>query len=240
MNKCLVLVIIFILYFILLNCKEIIENYNNFLFKDMYIETSNFIPLDKCIKYKNNCYSSNIITDNPLDDNFNRSKGFVIEFDSNNSLEIFKQNNIEFMYDFFQQVRKSYATDFILNVLIIPSKKKVKNRNNYLIPISKSVDYHYDTTIEYNEKHKGKYYDLSLVPECVSVLYIDLPEEFSNGELLLYGYGGIILIGKITPEIGKLVEFNGILLHAVNDIFITNETNNENRISIVLEQYTIK
>lgn len=239
MNKYLLLVIIFILYFILLNCKEIIENYNNSLFKDMYIETTKFFPLDKCIKYKNNFYTSNLITDNPLDDNFNGSKGFVIEFDSNNSLEIFKQNNIEFMYDFFQQVRKSYATDFILNVLIIPSKK-TKNRNNYLLPTSKSVDYHYDTTIEYNEKYKGKYFDFSLVPECVSVLYIDLPEEFSNGELLLYGYGGIIPIGKITPEIGKLVEFNGILLHAVNDIFISNESNNENRISIVLEQYTIK
>lgn len=238
MNKCFVLVVIFIIYF-LLYCKELFEFYNNSLFKDMYIETTNFFPLDKCIKYKNNFYTSNLITDNPLDDNFNGSKGFVIEFDSNNSLEIFKQNNIEFMYDFFQQVSKSYATDFILNVLIIPSKK-TKNRNNYLLPTSKSVDYHYDTTIEYNEKNEGKYFKFTLVPECVSVLYIDLPEEFSNGELLLYGYGGLIPIGTITPEIGKLVEFNGILLHAVNDIFINNVSNNKNRISIVLEQYTIK
>ena len=144
------------------------------------------------------------------------------------------------MYEFFEKVRKPYATDFILNVLIIPSKKKSKYRKNSLLPISKSVDYHYDTTIAYNEKYENKYFNFSLVPECVSVLYIDLPKQFLNGELLLYRYGGLIQIGKIRPELGKLVEFNGILLHAVNDIFINNKSKNENRISIVLEQYTIK
>ena len=240
MNKYIISIIIISTYFLVVYCKDRFENFNYYLFKDTYIETSNFFPLDKCVYYKECCYNSNLIIDNPLDDNFYGSKGFILEFDSYNYSEIFKENNVEFMNEFFKDVRKPYATNFILNVLIIPSKKKSKKNINFFNTISKSVDYHYDTTISHNEEYEDGYFNFSLVPECVSVLYIDLPEKFSHGELLLYGCGGIIPKGKIIPEIGKLVEFNGRLLHGVNDIFIPNESKDKNRISIVLEQYTIK
>lgn len=240
MNKYIIVIIIVITYFLALYCKARLANFNNSLFKDTYTESSKFFSLDKCVYYKECCYNSNLIIDNPLDDNFYGSKGFILEFDSYNYSEIFKENNVEFMNEFFKDVRKPYATNFILNVLIIPSKKKSKKNINFFNTISKSVDYHYDTTISHNEEYEDGYFNFSLVPECVSVLYIDLPEKFSHGELLLYGCGGIIPKGKIIPEIGKLVEFNGRLLHGVNDIFIPNESKDKNRISIVLEQYTIK
>ena len=46
-------------------------------------------------------------------------------------------------------------------------------------------------------------------------------------------------IGNIKPQIGKLVEFNGKLLHGVNNIQNLDNNNNTDRISIVLEQYCI-
>lgn len=238
------LIIFFSLIFRVL--KEHIEFHNKNFFHERYTETNKFLSPYQCAHYIDCLCQKNLIVNNPLNENFAGTKGFVVEFNRDNIIPVFKDNNIYFMYDLISSLRKPYANKFILNMLIIPCKyHELRDRNSNFFTnfgigaqIPKSVDFHYDTTISHNNDENTNVFNFSIVPECVSVIYISLPEEFKNGELLLYGFAGLVSKGLIKPELGKLVEFNGRLLHGVNETYIFKE-GPQYRISIVLEQYCI-
>ena len=168
------------------------------------------------------------IEDNPLSEEFNYSKGIVIEnFIEETALEEFKHVDCEFLYYLFLKLKKDYTTNYIMNILIIDEH----NKNNVM-----SVDYHLDTTLNL-APDKLFYFERTYLPECVSVVYVDVPETFDGGELVLYDFIPKFKLVTIKPEKGKLVEFNGKLLHGIEKM--KNVPEGSKRISIVLEQYCI-
>ena len=207
-------------------------NYNKFKYN--YKEYDNFINEEERINIINNIAQNENIIDNPLSEEFENSRGLLIEFNKSNAYSKFKEKNIEFLYDYYKKVRKPYATDFIFNILIINSV----NANDLTLDLKKeSVDYHYDTTLDV--VIKSKFFERDLVPECVSVLYVDTPENFIAGRLKLFRYSSFYHVGDVTPAKGKLVEFNGKIYHGVENI-IDIDNNNGTRMSLVLEQYIRK
>ena len=224
-NYFIFLIIVFLIYYFILS--EYITLINSNYFKHNYIEYPNFLSTQKC-KQINNSINNIDIKDNPLNEYFNNSKGFVLKFNSKNAYKTLNNNkDTDFLYNIYKQLKKSYANNFIMNILIIDSTNNINEQ---------SIEYHYDMTIDIEYKFLGINFDH--VPECVSVLYINTPQNFNGGELKLFKYN-YFNVGNIKPQIGKLVEFNGKLLHGVNNIQNLDNNNNK-RISIVLEQYCIR
>lgn len=71
-------------------------------------------------------------------------------------------------------------------------------------------------------------------PRLVSVLYVALPEAMQGGELVLRH--GKREVGRITPEVNKVVCFQGDLMHWVTPL--GPESRGE-RLSVVCEQYDL-
>ena len=231
--KCIILLSLFIIisFFIYIYIEELkIKNYNKF--KHNYIEYDNFITEKERLKFIKNINVNKYIIDNPLSDEFENTRGLLIEFDKYNDYNIFKSREIEFIYDYYKRIKKPYATNFVFNILIIDSiNSNDKNVNK------ESIQYHHDTTIDIFFKKRFIIQDL--VPEVVSVLYIDTPNNFSRGNLKMYKYSKLYHVGDVKPSKRKLVEFNGNIFHGVQNI-IDNDNNNGKRISFVLEQYVVK
>ena len=228
----LIMIILTILYFIII---EKIEYINRGYYNYNYKEYDNFLSKNECKDINLKIRKSNLIKKNPLNEYFKKTKGFMIQFKKENDIKTFKSNNIEFLYDIYLKIIKPYSNYFVLNILAIDPlhiKSKFKNKN--------SVDFHYDCTIsEDDERTKSHFFDIDIVPECVNVIYTELPDEFEDGRLILYKYSKLLNIGKLKPSIGKMIEFNGRLCHGVENIIKKNNNDTKKRISIVLEQYSL-
>jgi hypothetical protein len=70
-------------------------------------------------------------------------------------------------------------------------------------------------------------------PLAVAVLYVDVPRPLRGGDLLLRR--GKKFLGRITPEEGLLVTFDGDLEHAVERVDVPGK-----RLSLVCEQYELR
>jgi hypothetical protein len=70
-------------------------------------------------------------------------------------------------------------------------------------------------------------------PLAVSVLYVDVPEGMQGGDLVLRR--GKKFLGRVTPEPGLLVEFDGDLDHGVERVDTAGQ-----RLSLVCEQYLLE
>lgn len=68
-------------------------------------------------------------------------------------------------------------------------------------------------------------------PECVSVLYLEVPQA-RGGELALWN--GAVPVGLVTPRVGAAVHFRGDLAHAVRPF---EGAAGQRRASLVIEQY---
>lgn len=71
-------------------------------------------------------------------------------------------------------------------------------------------------------------------PKLVSVLYVSLPEALRGGELVLSH--GKRSVGRVTPQVNKVVKFQGDLLHSVTAV---DSAVKGQRISLVCEQYDL-
>ena len=69
-------------------------------------------------------------------------------------------------------------------------------------------------------------------PRAVTVLYVDVPDGMKGGELVLRR--GRKFLGRITPQPGLFVEFDGDLDHAVERVDTPGL-----RLSVVCEQYDL-
>lgn len=99
---------------------------------------------------------------------------------------------------------------FYLNVLVVPP--------------GASVARHVDATLGPSNG--------SVTPEAVAVLYLDVPEDLSGGELVLYDDDKTV--ARIAPRAGRLVVFHGRLGHEVTAVSASRP-----RTSIVCEQYAL-
>ena len=223
------IILIIVFYFNKVYIDEMmIKNYKKFKYN--FKEYDNFITEKERLYFLKNIRKNKFIEDNPLNEYFENTKGLLIKFSRSNDYEEFKVNGLNFLYNYYKKIRKPYATDFILNILIIDA---INEKDNNIFK-KNSVKYHHDTTLDLVDN--SEFIKKEIVPECVSVLYVDLPKKFKKGNLKLYRYSKWYYIGKIKPKKRKLVEFNGKMFHGVEKIIDT-DNNNGTRISIVLEQY---
>lgn len=223
--------ILVILYFVVLILMERYYYQNKNHFKHNKKEHFDYISKETCGIFKQKIMNNIYLVNNPLNEQFENTKGILIQFDENNAHDSFRSKNIEFLYPYFKKIKKPYATNFVLNALVIPPSKKEEM----------SIKYHYDTTLDMNEDDDDAddhFFNYDIVPECVSVLYIEQPTHMKGGRLRLYKYANLVNIANVSPSVGKLVEFNGRLFHGVESFHDLNDTNTE-RISIVLEQYCV-
>lgn len=74
-------------------------------------------------------------------------------------------------------------------------------------------------------------------PIAVSVLYVQVPERLSGGELRLYHRGA--RVAALAPQARALVTFRGDLTHEVAPVAAGAPALKEARISLVVEQYRV-
>jgi hypothetical protein len=201
-------------------------------------ENTPYVTIDEQFYSQNDCTDlldqinhSGFVVSNPLNELFTNTKGFLLKFVDHVHLKNeFQEHKANFIYDVFTKVKNPACNAFICNVLIMLSRNKV---SDYLQ--STVIDKHRDCSIEITEKY---FPNRTYLPKCVSVLYLQTPNTFTDGELELYTFLGLSVKPEqmIKPKIGKLVTFRGDLLHSVKSFHSSEDTP---RISIVFEQYII-
>ena len=188
----------------------------------------NFYTKNECVDLLHQINNSGFIVDNPLTELFTNTKGFVFRFSNNSQLQQqFQQHNADFIYNIFTKIKNPKCNAFACNLLIMPARNK---ETNELSGVK-----HTDCTMDINKPY---FPYRSYSPKCVSVLYLQTPNEFTDGELELYTFMGLSTTPNkiIKPKIGRLVVFRGNLKHAVKSFDSVEDTP---RISLVFEQYII-
>jgi hypothetical protein len=102
--------------------------------------------------------------------------------------------------------------------------------NPLLIQNGRGVAAHIDRSLEYCGPSIG-------CPVAVSVLYVQVPEQLSGGELRLYHRGN--RVAALAPMPRSLVTFRGDMVHEVASVDVGAPALSEARISLVVEQYRV-
>ena len=205
-------------------------------FKEGIKKSRGFLSSNECENISYNIRHNRFIVDNPLNEGFENTRGVIFDFDVAGAQELFSSRDCDDLYNIFKQIRKPYANRFIMNILIIDSatmKPLEEDPDDDM-----AVSYHYDSTLDEISEQYIWGIERSYLPECVSVVYVDLPESFEGGELDICSYFYHRRIERVKPELGMLLEFNGKYLHGVYKMSKVNPKNSK-RVSIVLEQYSI-
>ena len=196
----------------------------------------NFLSVDECSMISQQIQQNEYIEDNPLNEGFENTRGIIFDFDVDTAHEILSSHNCDDFYTIFKRIRKPYANRFIMNVLII-NDESGDNKSNEKDE-DMAVNYHYDSTLEEIPEPHIWGIERSYLPECVSVVYVDLPKSFDGGELDICSYFYHKDIVEVKPELGMLLEFNGKYMHGVYKMENIRPISSK-RVSIVLEQYSI-
>lgn len=234
-----ILFILFIITYLTLWCyKNYYEITTPLRFIRTDLQNTPYVTINDYFYTKNDCTylvhqinHSGFIVSNPLNTAFENTKGFVMQFTDNSHLhQQFQQHNATFIYNVFTKIKNPKCNAFICNVLIIPPRNNEPNNIQ-----SPAIGMHHDCTINISEQY---FPNRTYLPKCVSVLYIQIPEQFTDGELELYSF---ISFSKtpnqiIKPKLGRLVVFRGDLVHSVKSFDSIEDTP---RISMVFEQYII-
>ena len=102
--------------------------------------------------------------------------------------------------------------------------------NPLLVQRGRGVGAHIDRSLEFYGVRTG-------CPVAVSVLYVQVPERLSGGELRLYHRGE--RVAALAPMARALVTFRGDLTHEVAAVETSAPELSEARISLVVEQYRV-
>ncbi|MGB3494125.1 MAG: 2OG-Fe(II) oxygenase [Elainellaceae cyanobacterium] len=148
-------------------------------------------------------------TVNNLNRDFVQTKGFSIVFRRDGLSTI--EQKFPFFKPYLDIALQPDCNAFYLNPLLLQEKSR--------------VDPHIDRSLR-------SYCKTIEPPFLVSVLYVQVPESMSGGELVLKS--GKRHVAKITPQANSLVYFQGDLIHSVNPV-----KTGGNRLSIVCEQYDL-
>ncbi|WGV27158.1 2OG-Fe(II) oxygenase [Halotia branconii] len=174
-----------------------------------YAKKCNIFPLTYLDELKSAIMSSPYLADSQLSDRFNKTRGFSVVFKRSSILEVVR------LFPYFQlyleTALKSACNAFYLNFLIIES--------------GGCVETHVDCSL-------SDYGKVWTIPNLVSVLYIQVPEDLQGGELILEK--GDRRVAQITPQVNTLLYFIGNLFHSVNSV-----QSSQPRISLICEQYTL-
>jgi len=205
-------VIIFIIlgFIIYKNLDHFKYNRSHLINKKLLNEQNNFISIQKCE------HISKILLNHPQ----MGMGGFCIRFSDEPGVEeLFDKNGLKEIYEVFKTIKSPNTKYYICNVLILPTSSGI------------TIGEHYDGTHETTDWLNRQY-----MPMCTSVLYLNLPNKFTGGELFVKKFNHDAIYKTITPSIGKKVEFRGDMAHGVNEIY---SKENVDRLSLVFEQYTV-
>ena len=178
--------------------------------------------INKCFAQRSNVFSVNYLNElrsqilsspyllaSQLSKNFAGTKGFSVIFKRSGIKEV--ERHFPFFEPYLNVVLKQASNAFYLNPLVLEG--------------GTCVEPHVDCSI-------SSYGMMFTIPNLVSVLYIQVPEDLQGGELVLQA--GEHQVGIIQPRTNTLVYFLGNLLHSVNEV-----KSSKARISLICEQYNL-
>lgn len=158
--------------------------------------------------------SSSLMGDTTLNSAFAGTYGFSMAF----RRESLSQVTARFpaFGPFFDAVLLPDSNAFLLNPLLIQN--------------GRGVNAHLDQSLSFYGSSRS-------CPISVSVLYVQVPEGLSGGELRLYHRGKQVEV--VQPRPRTLVTFRGDLVHDVAPVAAGAPVLSSARISLVLEQYRV-
>lgn len=146
---------------------------------------------------------------NNLNRDFVGTKGFSVVFTHEGRAEVDRQ--FPFFAPYLDRALQPDCNAFYLNPLLLSQGSR--------------VDPHIDRSLR-------SYCKTVEPPTWVSVLYVQVPEPLSGGDLVLRNHRQ--QVGQIKPKANTLLRFQGDLTHSINAM-----TSPGTRLSLVCEQYNL-
>jgi hypothetical protein len=174
-----------------------------------YARKHHILPLSDLDKLKTAILASSYLADSQLSDRFTGTKGFSIVFKRSGIPTVLEQ--FPYFEPYLQIALKQACNAFYLNPLILETGSQVEP--------------HVDCSL-------SAYEWKMLIPNLVSILYVQVPDDLQGGELVLRS--GDRLLAQIPPQTNTLLYFIGHLTHSVNPV-----QSSQARISLICEQYTL-
>jgi hypothetical protein len=147
---------------------------------------------------------------NNLNRDFVKTKGFSVVFRRSHLPRVIDQ--FPYFEPYLAQALEPDCNAFYLNPLLLNAGSR--------------VDPHIDRSLR-------SYCKTIEPPAVVSVLYVSVPPDLEGGELVLRSHRR--QVGRIRPQAGMLLHFQGDLTHSVNAV-----VNGGDRLSLVCEQYRLE
>lgn len=183
------------------------------------------LPADRFETLKRTLLTSSFVAESTLNGPFEASRGFGVTFTQSGRAEIRER------FPFFEpwlEVALGAPAIAALTPWWSPRHRRMPNAwylNLLVVGPGAEVARHVDGTLIGPSGEKGH------TPECVTVLYLSVPDA-PGGELQLWN--GSLPVGLIKPREGDVVHFRGDLAHAVRPFDGAKESI---RASLVIEQY---
>jgi hypothetical protein len=174
-----------------------------------YAKKLNVLSWEYLEELKSAIESSPYLAASQLSDRFTGTRGFSVVFKRSGIPEVIRQ--FPYFQSYLQVALKSACNAFYLNPLILESGGRV------------------ETHVDCSLSDYGKVWT---IPNLVSVLYVQVPEDLQGGELILENDEH--QLAQISPQFNTLLYFIGNLLHSVNPV-----QSSQPRISLICEQYTL-
>ena len=198
-----------------------------------YVTHRRALPEERLTALREALLSSRFVARSPLMGTFQGSRGFAFIFTHVGRLEL--EERFPFLRDYLALVTDPAGSQGLrpLRERFLSWKKPqrpVPNAfyiNLLLLEPGRGVGRHIDATLQEPSGVSGA------TPEHVSVLYLNVPEGVTGGELVLSR--GPQAMGSVRPEAGMLVHFRGDLTHEVKPF--TGGPPDALRASLVCEQY---
>ena len=160
--------------------------------------------------------TSPYLSTSTLNERFATTRGFSVTFQRSGLAHV--QKVFPIFAPYLERVMERRSNAFFLNPLVL-------GKGNYVSP-------HVDCSL--------RSYTRPLEPPCpskVSVLYVDVPQPFEGGWLILHRAREV---ARLVPESNLLIEFQGYLKHEVTAVErCGTESSPAARISLVCEHYRL-
>ena len=175
-----------------------------------YAKKSQVFPVEYLRYLKAAILNSPYLGSSQLSDNFTGTRGFSLIFKRSGIAKVIEE--FPYLQPYIEIALKQSCNAFYLNPLVLE--------------LGNEVQPHVDCSI-------SSYDMVMTIPNLVSVLYVQVPEDIKGGELVLQNKERVLKV--IPPEFNTLLYFLGNLTHSVKPFY-----SSQYRISLICEQYNLK
>ncbi len=176
--------------------------------------TPDALPVDVIESIRAAILGSSLLGESNLTEQFSGTYGFSLTFRREALSEV--KDRFPAFGPFLEAALLPGCNAFLLNPLLVQN--------------GRGVEAHMDRSMEF-------YVDGLGCPIAVSVLYVQVPEHLSGGELRVYHRGQ--RVAALSPRPHSLVTFRGDLMHEVTAVEAGAPELSAARISLVVEQYRV-